>query len=183
MLPMNTDLPTTSDALDASTIRTQNSRLILNRLWEAREISRAELARRTTLSRSTVSAIVSDLLSTGLIQEDRAGDSNGGRRPILLKFEDRSSFIVGVELGASHVSCVLTDLRCNVQASCSNPAPVRDAPKVALEKMSLGVRRRGSSWAAGSLARATCCSIACEERFVACRCRNRFVAPRSRPRR
>ncbi len=83
---------------------------------------------------------MSDLLDTGLVEEARTGVSNGGRRPIMLGFQDQSSFIVGIELGATHVSCVLTDLRCNVRASWSAPAPVRDNPQVALEKLTLGVR-------------------------------------------
>ena len=120
-------------------MRAQHSRMILNLLWTEKEISRADLARRTSLSRSTVSAIVTDLLGTSLVKEGRAGVSNGGRRPILLQFQDRSSFIIGLELGATHVSCVLTDLRCNVRASWSAPVPVRDEPKVALEKMTMAV--------------------------------------------
>lgn len=131
---------TTHEVLDASAIRAQHSRLILNLLWRQREISRAELARRTSLSRSTVSAIVSDLLGTGLVEETRAGVSSGGRRPIMLEFQDQASFIVGIELGATHVSCVLTDLRCTLKASWSAPAPVRDAPELALAKMTMGVR-------------------------------------------
>ena len=131
---------TTQVILGASAIRAQHSRLILNLLWSEREISRAELARRTSLSRSTVSAIVSDLLSTGLVQEARTGVSSGGRRPIMLEFRDQASSIVGIELGATHISCVLTDLRCNVRASWSAPAPVRDEPEVALKKMTMAVR-------------------------------------------
>ena len=131
---------TTKETLGASAIRAQHSRLILNLLWNEREISRAELARRTSLSRSTVSAIVNDLLSTGLVDETRSGNSSGGRRPMMLEFQDQSSFIVGIELGATHVSCVLTDLRCNLRASWSAPAEVRDEPEVALAKMKMAVR-------------------------------------------
>jgi predicted NBD/HSP70 family sugar kinase len=87
-----------------------------------------------------VSAIVAELLSTGLVEETRAGVSSGGRRPIMLEFRDQSSFIVGIELGATHISCVLTDLHCKVRASWAAPAPVRDEPEAALEKMSLAVR-------------------------------------------
>ena len=121
-------------------MRAQHSRLLLNLLWREREISRADLARRSGLSRSTVSAIVNDLLGTGLVEETGAGISSGGRRPIMLEFQDQSSFIVGIELGATHVSCVLTDLHCKVRASWSAPAPVRNEPEAALEKMMLGVR-------------------------------------------
>ncbi|MDH3818522.1 MAG: ROK family transcriptional regulator [Myxococcales bacterium] len=130
---------TTHAVLGASAVRAQHSRLILNLLWKEREISRADLARSTGLSRSTVSAIVNDLLDTGLVKEARAGISSGGRRPIILEFQDRSSFIVGIELGATHVSCVLTDLICNVRASWAAPAPVRDDPVLALKKMTMGV--------------------------------------------
>lgn len=121
-------------------MRAQHSRLILNLLWTEREISRADLSRRTGLSRSTVSAIVHDLLRTGLVRESHAGVSTGGRRPIMLEFEDEASFIVGIELGATHVSCVLTDLRCKVKACWSVAVPVRDQPEVALDKMVTGVR-------------------------------------------
>ena len=138
--PLHTTRQATHAVLDASAIRAQHSRLVLNLLWKDREMSRAELARRTSLSRSTVSAIVNDLLSTGLVKEARAGISSGGRRPIMLEFQDQSSFIVGIELGATHISCVLTDLRCKVRASWSAPAPVRDEPEVALKKMTMAVR-------------------------------------------
>lgn len=137
--PMQRAAETTHEVLGAAAIRAQHSRLILNLLWKEREISRAELARRTSLSRSTVSAIITDLLTTGLVKETRAGISSGGRRPIMLEFQDEASFIVGIELGATHVSCVLTDLRCNVKASWSAPAPVRDEPELALNKMTMGV--------------------------------------------
>ncbi|MBW2509206.1 MAG: ROK family transcriptional regulator [Deltaproteobacteria bacterium] len=137
---MESALQKTHGILGASAVRAQHSRLILNLLWTEREISRADLARRTSLSRSTVSAIVSDLLSTNLVKESHAGVSSGGRRPILLQFQDDSSFIIGLELGATHVSCVLTDLRCSVRASWSAPAPVRDDPEGALQKMTMAVR-------------------------------------------
>ncbi len=116
-------------------MRAQHSRLILNLLWTEQQISRADLSRRTGLSRSTVSAIVNDLLSTGLVKEAHAGVSTGGRRPIILEFQDAASLIVGIELGATHVSCVLTDLRCKVRASWSVRVPVRDEPEVTLDKM------------------------------------------------
>lgn len=133
-------LQTTPEILGASAMRAKHSQLILSLLWNERGISRADLARRTSLSRSTVSAIVSDLLSTGLVRESHAGASSGGRRPIILEFQDQSSFIVGIELGATHISCVLTDLQCNIQATWSAPARVRDEPELALQQMTTGVR-------------------------------------------
>ncbi len=87
---------------------------VLRLIWEQREISRAEIARRAGLSRSTVSDIVSSLLPTGLVVEAGSGPSSGGRRPIVLQFQDQVLHILGVEMGAAHVAVVLTDLRCRV---------------------------------------------------------------------
>mgnify|MGYP002065978294 CR=1 FL=1 len=40
-----------------------------------------------------------------------AATSSGGRRPIVLEFQDDVSVILGVEMGAAHVSVALTNLR------------------------------------------------------------------------
>lgn len=137
---MAATLSTMPEVLGASAMRAQHSRLLLHLLWTEREISRADLARRTSLSRSTISAIVTDLLDTGLVKEAHAGVSTGGRRPIMLAFQDDASLIIGIELGATHISCVLTDLRCNIRARWSAAVPVRDEPQVALDKMITAVR-------------------------------------------
>lgn len=140
--------PTLDAVIDASTIRSQHRRLMLQLLWKERETSRADLARRTGLSRSTVSAIVQDLLETGLVHEVRTGVSTGGRRPIVLAFDDEAAYLVGVELGASHVTAVLTDLRGRVLDGDEVPCPVRDDPAEALDVVRRMVkplleRRRG----------------------------------------
>jgi predicted NBD/HSP70 family sugar kinase len=122
----------TAAVLDAASMRAQHRRLMLNLLWNEREASRADLARRTGLSRSTVSAIVSDLLETGLVVEARTGASTGGRRPIVLAFRGDAAFLVGVELGASHVLVALTDLFGAVLDSRERSCPVRDDPEAAL---------------------------------------------------
>ena len=113
-------------------MRAQHRRLLLQLLWSEREASRADLARATGLSRSTVSAIVADLLETGLVREVRAGRSTGGRRPIVLAFQHEAACIAGVELGASHVSAVLMDLFGNVLDHREVSCAVRDEPEHAL---------------------------------------------------
>ena len=127
------DVP--SQVLGASQIRAQHRGLLLRLIWRERLISRADLARRTGLSRSSISAIVSDLLATGLVRETGAGDSSGGRRPILLGFDDDALAIVGVDMGATHVAVAVTDLRAKVKAWRSEACAVRDDPGRALALM------------------------------------------------
>jgi len=117
---------------DSTSIRVENQRAILRLLWRLGESSRADLARRTGLSRSTVSSIVAELLETGLVRETRSGASTGGRRPIMLAFAYDAAVIVGVELGASHIIVGITDLRAQVRATRRSSFDVREEPDGAL---------------------------------------------------
>ncbi len=121
--------------LGASQVRAQHRGLLLRLIWRERLISRADLARRTGLSRSSISAIVTDLLTTGLVRETGSGDSCGGRRPILLGFDDDAFAIVGVDMGATYVAVAVTDLRANVKAWRTTPHDVRGDPAGALTTM------------------------------------------------
>jgi predicted NBD/HSP70 family sugar kinase len=122
----------TLSTADAAGMRTQNSTLVLRLIWRERQISRADIARLTGLSPSTVGAIVAELERAGLVREIGAGASRGGRRPVLVGFRDDAFALVGVELGATHVSAVLTDLRGNVRAFRDTHVAVREDPKTAL---------------------------------------------------
>jgi predicted NBD/HSP70 family sugar kinase len=102
---------------------------VLHLIWEQHRISRAEIARRAGLSRSTVSEIATSLLATRLVTEAGVGTSRGGRRPIVLEFQDDACNILGVDIGATHVSVVLTDLRGRVLAWEHGDHPVRSDPK------------------------------------------------------
>jgi predicted NBD/HSP70 family sugar kinase len=102
---------------------------VLQLIWQQRRISRAEIARQAGLSRSTVSEIVGELLPTGLVAEIGAGPSRGGRRPIVLEFQDDAYVVLGVEMGANHVCVALTDLRGRILNWVCRPHPVRDDPR------------------------------------------------------
>jgi predicted NBD/HSP70 family sugar kinase len=108
---------------------------ILRLIWQERTISRAEIARRANLSRSTVSEVVGALLPTGLVTEGGPGESLGGRRPILLHFKDDACCILGVEMGASHVAVALTDLRGRVLDWELRDHPVRTDPEGTLRRI------------------------------------------------
>ncbi len=121
-----------SFTVDAQGMRARNSALLLNLIWKERQVSRADLARRTGLSPSTVSAIVGDLERSGLVQSTGEGLSRGGRRPTLLGFHDDAFFIIGVELGASHVLVTLTNLRGQVRIARHGAHAVQGDPDGAL---------------------------------------------------
>lgn len=119
---------------------------VLRLIWEEQRISRAEIARRKALSRSTVSLIVEELLALGLVREVGAGKSRGGRRPIVLEFDDDAATLLGVDLGATHVAVALTDLRGRVLAWALEPHDVRDDPEGALALVDALVERGLREW-------------------------------------
>lgn len=119
---------------------------VLQLIWREREISRAEISRQKELSRSTVSIIVEELLELGLVKEAGAGESRGGRRPIVLRFDDDAAVILGVDLGATHVAATLTNLRGAVLAWEHQKHPVRDDPPGALALVNELAERCLASW-------------------------------------
>jgi len=119
---------------------------VLQLTWRERQISRAEIARRTELSRSTVSDIVDELLESGLVAEVGAGESRGGRRPIVLEFRDEAGVILGIDLGAAHAAVALTDLRGAVLAWEHRKHPVREDPAGALDLMTELVESVLKTW-------------------------------------
>ena len=76
---------------------------VLRVIWREHQISRADIARKLGLSRSTVTEIVKDLLKTEFVSEVGIGKSSGGRKPVVLEFQDDAKFILGVDIGATHV--------------------------------------------------------------------------------
>ena len=105
------------------------SEIVLRMIWQERRISRAEIARRTGLSRSTVTEVMDTLLPTGLVAEVGVGPSRGGRPPIVLEFQDSAGAILGVDMGAAHLAVALTDLRGQVLAFEHRQHPVRTDPE------------------------------------------------------
>jgi len=119
---------TTRTGVDAPMMRAHNAHALLNLIWSEQQISRAELARRAGMSPSTVSVIVADLAASGLVRDIGAGASRGGRRPVLVGFCDDAYSIVGVEIGATHVTVALTNLRGKVTAFREQRHDVRENP-------------------------------------------------------
>ncbi len=93
-----------------STIRDINKQIVLNYVRVRAPISRAEIARETSLQRSTVSAIIDDLIEEGLIDEIGTGDSTGGRKPQLLQLKADRPTAIGVDVTPRETTVALADL-------------------------------------------------------------------------
>ena len=93
----------------SDTIRYINRQIVLNYVREKEPISRAEISHETALQRSTVSLIVEELKSEGLIYEIE-GESTGGRPPNLLRLRAAGCIAIGVSLGTTTTTVATGDL-------------------------------------------------------------------------
>jgi len=91
------------------TIRTINRQIVLNYIRERSPISRAEISYETALQRSTVSLIVDELKTRGLVDE-LDGESTGGRPPLLLRLRTAGPMAIGVDLGTTNTVVATSDL-------------------------------------------------------------------------
>lgn len=92
-------------------IRNLNEYLILEVIVQHDSLSRAEISRRTGLSKPTVSSAVHNLLQHQLITEIGQDDSNQqGRKGQLLSFNPAVFYIVTLDIGAGYIRTALTDL-------------------------------------------------------------------------
>ena len=114
-----------SSTADQSLIRKLNTAILLDALRRFSPLSRAELAARTGLNRSTVSIIVNSLIQEGFIQETDLQNSKVGRPGMLLELNPKGGFAIGIELGVDCISVILSDFIAQVQFRekvCSDPS-------------------------------------------------------------
>lgn len=91
-------------------IRETNLSRVLALIHETGSISRVGVVRRTGLSATTVSGLVNVLLESGFVSETGPGESSGGRPPVLVEFNYSSRYLLGVDMGATHLTVVLMNL-------------------------------------------------------------------------
>jgi glucokinase-like ROK family protein len=120
-------------------IRAINKQRVLRLIRSVGPISRADAAEQTGLTRPTISAVVSELLEEGWVEEMGTGESSGGRPPILLRFNPRARFVIGAELSAGHVRAVLSDLAGTVMRRVKYRVETSD-PEVELDRLEMAVR-------------------------------------------
>jgi predicted NBD/HSP70 family sugar kinase len=101
-----------------------NRDLVLRTIFANESISRAEVARVTNLTRTTVSDVVSSLLAEGLVEEVGRGESIGGKSPILLSVVADSRYLIGLNLAQDKFIGAIVNLRGEIKEMVE--APVHD---------------------------------------------------------
>ena len=118
-------------------LRERNRMRVIDALRQRGAVSRADIARRTGLSRSTVSSLVADLQAAGLVVEREAEPAprgpEGGRPPVLIALDQSAGAIVGIDFGHRHVRVAVADLSFTVMAEDAESIDVDTAGHEALD--------------------------------------------------
>jgi predicted NBD/HSP70 family sugar kinase len=88
-----------------------NRDLVLRTIFLSGPISRADIARMTHLTRTTVSDLVNELMAETLVEEVGMGTSIGGKSPILLDIVPDSRFMIALNLGQDKFVGAIVNLR------------------------------------------------------------------------
>lgn len=92
-----------------------NLNLVLRLIYEHESISRAEIARLTSLTRTTVSEIVAGLMEFGLVAESGTGESLGGKPPIQVRLVENARQLLCLDVSNDDFQGALINLRGEIQ--------------------------------------------------------------------
>ena len=87
-----------------------NTTQVLSVIRSQEFISRAEIGRVLGLTAPTVNKILAQLAESGFVEYIGHGKSGGGRPPMLIKFNGKNNFVIGIDIGATTIRGVLSNL-------------------------------------------------------------------------
>ena len=93
-------------------VKRRNLNKIIHLIRQSQPISRAKVATALGLSKSAVSSLVDELIEKKIITEIGIGESTvqGGRRGVLLGFNPKAKFCIGVSVTQDYVTVMISDL-------------------------------------------------------------------------
>src|SRR6478609_9186395 len=106
--------------------RAFNQQLVLRALHDQSPLSRADLARLTGLTRTSISDLVGSLIDDTLIEEIGRGRSRGGKSPIMLRVAPDGRHVIGLDLGEAQFSGAVVNLRGEILHSVHLPLDGRN---------------------------------------------------------
>lgn len=104
----------TTQTASNTLIKKINKSLVFETIKLKGPISRAEVAKQRGLNKATVSKMVTELIEESFVKEMGEGQSTGGRKPIMLYFNQNAGYSIGIDLGVNYITGILTDLNGNI---------------------------------------------------------------------
>lgn len=121
-------------------LRQTNRQVVLRLLTLEGAMSRVELGQKTGLSLGTITNVTSQLLEQGILRETGTEESEGGRPRSILGVNPQYGFLVGVDLGETHVQLELFDFVLTRRNSVRCPIlPSQNTPEAYIQTIATGM--------------------------------------------
>lgn len=122
------------------TSREINRQIALNLIRVKQAVSRADLARLMGVRRGAISLLVNELIEAGLVFEGAKGQSKRGRKPMHLHIETRRRCALGIDISASRVLILVSDLLGHPLLDVASFATPRQ-PQTLMKELGRNVRK------------------------------------------
>jgi predicted NBD/HSP70 family sugar kinase len=127
--------------LPTANLRNLNKHAIIDLIrFTPNGVSRVELSRRMNLTRAAITAIIDDFSAIGLVRETK-NHYPSGRRPIVLEINPERGWVIGIDMGASHLNVVLADFSAREVAGLETKLDINRGPLVCLAQVDEQVRK------------------------------------------
>lgn len=132
---------------DQASLREMNLSAVLRFIYHEAPLSRAQLASKTGLNKSTISSLVEDLLDRRLVHETGVNSVGKGRPSTMLEISPEAGILIAIELGVDFVGSAVLDFLGNVlwrKAEAADPAASQEktlGQTIALVKETIEVCR------------------------------------------
>jgi predicted NBD/HSP70 family sugar kinase len=124
---------------DQDYIRRKNRSTVFELIRKHSPLSRAEIARLTGMSPTTVSRIVSELYQQDFMREIEQATTGVGRKAVMLHVNPGSVLSVGVEIDRSGIRIGIVDLDGKVVHSTQVTRDSRETPEATLERIASAI--------------------------------------------
>ncbi|QAY67395.1 ROK family protein [Paenibacillus protaetiae] len=93
-----------------------SKKLIYSRVAELNQVSKAELLEEFSLTSSTMTRLLDEMMAEGLLKVSGYGESKGGRKPILYEVNQGYGYIFGLDISRVVSSLGLFDMQMNARS-------------------------------------------------------------------
>lgn len=114
-------------AINLHRMKQANKRMLLETLWRSSS-TRVELAEQLHLTRASITMLIDEMISEGLIREAEVINSGVGRHPVMLQVVMNSRAIAGINIKRHRIEIGYADLAGNIL--CEERIPQIDEPPV-----------------------------------------------------
>lgn len=113
-------------------IRDINRHIVLESIIQNGPISRASLSKQLGLTKATISTIVQNLLQQQLVKEVGSGDTDIGRKPILLTYQKEAGYALCIDIQMTTCTAVLSNLKADMISynTFDSPSNPKDLPDI-----------------------------------------------------